>query len=176
MARNKYVLLDAARMEQLIADAKIMNPEHDSLYRGQTEEELAGVAPYIFTLPERSEFLSWIYANSYGRSCGVIFTTGINLEESWYHFRRFLLVKTEDGQELYFRFYDPRVLKIFLPTCDKDQILEFFGPVQHFIVEGDSKEEAIEFSQINGELKQRIIPVEQVFGEVITSKTENVDI
>ena len=72
---------------------------------------------------------------------------------------------------MYFHFYDPSVLKIFLPSCDKNQILEFFGPIESFICEGDTKEEAIRFWQENGELKQEILPVEKVFGNITTLTT-----
>ena len=32
-----------------------------------------------------------------------------------------------DDEALYFRFYDPRVLESFLPTCSEEQLDEFFG-------------------------------------------------
>ncbi len=53
---------------------------------------------------------------------------------------------------MYFRFYDPRVLRIFLPTCDRSQILEFFGPVKIFICEDEDPEHILLFSHQNGEL------------------------
>jgi hypothetical protein len=46
-------------------------------------------------------------------------------------------VKTEDGEELYFRFYDPRILRIFLPECTAEEAVEFFGPIQAFWVEAE---------------------------------------
>ncbi len=166
---NTYILVDAARVEHLIGHAKNLNPRFDSLYRGGSDEELGDVAPYLFTLLGNNEFSSWLYERGWGNSWGSIVVSKINFEDCWKHFRKFLLIKTEDGEELYFRFYDTRVLKIFLPTCDKQQILEFFGPVDSFIVEGDTKEQAIRFWHQNGELKQEIIPVEEVFGQVITN-------
>ena len=48
------------------------------------------------------------------------------------HFRRFLLVEAPDGDSWYFRFYDPRVLERFLPTCDAAQLTDFFGPVSAY--------------------------------------------
>ena len=61
-------------------------------------------------------------------------------------------VKTEDLQLLYFRFYDPRVLRIFLPTCDRKQIVEFFGPVQAFICEQDEEGHFKRYTHNKGEL------------------------
>ena len=168
-----YVLLDAARLVQNLQKAKQINTSFDCLYIGYSTTELNDVAPYLFTFPGNNEFTSWIYEKGWGDSWGIIVQTTIRFEECWKHFRKFLLVKTEDGEELYFRFYDPRVLKIFLPTCDKDQILEFFGPIESFIVEGDIKEEAIRFWQQNGILKQEILPVEKVFGKFATIEPIN---
>lgn len=167
----QYILVDGARAGYDIHTLKELNPNFMSLYKGESEQEFEGIAPYLFTWPENNRFSSWICKNSWGSASCILLNSNQTFRDSWQHFRKFLLVKTEDNQELYFRFYDPRVLKIFLPTCDKEQIIEFFGPIQHFIVEGDSKEEAIEFSHQNGELKQRVIPVEQVFGDVIRQQT-----
>lgn len=170
---TSYILLDGARLESSLEKARNLNSVFYNLYSNSSDEELGDIAPYMFTFPYSEEFSSWIFENGWGNSWGVMFETKISFEECWKHFRKFLLVKTEDGDELYFRFYDPRVLKIFLPTCDKQQILEFFGPIESFIVEGDFKEEAIRYWQQNGELKQEVLPVEKVFGQIVFTESEN---
>ena len=48
------------------------------------------------------------------------------------HFRRLLKVQTESGERLYFRYYDPRVLRAFLPSCSEEQVESVFGEVQAF--------------------------------------------
>ena len=164
---QNHILLDGARMEQSLETAKKLNPIFDSLYRGRSEEELDAVAPYLFSFPPNSDFSTWIFENGWGSSWGLIVSTKINFEDCWKHFRKFLIIKTEEGQELYFRFYDPRVLKVFLPTCDEQQIMEFFGPIEKFIVEGDNKESAIEFTHQNGIVKQQSIAASAVFGELV---------
>jgi hypothetical protein len=50
------------------------------------------------------------------------------------------MVVDEDDQRLYFRFYDPAVLRDFVPTCSVRQRSELFGELDVFIVEGDSGE------------------------------------
>ncbi len=67
--------------------------------------------------------------------------------------RRFLRIKTDDGQQLYFRYYDPRVLSIFLPTCDASQLQEFFGPVNQFIIEDPTRQRTLLFTQQHGSLQ-----------------------
>jgi hypothetical protein len=72
-----------------------------------------------------------------GKSWGVLFTAYAEPLAIYRHLRKFLIIQSEDDRELYFRYYDPRVLGVFLPTCTTDQLAEFFGPIQTFISEND---------------------------------------
>lgn len=150
-----YILLDAARMGDKIDDAKTMNPAHDSLYRGGSEESLSAVAPYLFRFVAGSPFADWYMQNGWGDSWGVMVKCAYPMPEMHKHFRKFLMVRTEDGQQLYFRFYDPRVLRIFLPTCDAGQIREIFGPVDYFLMEDEDPAFALRFWHENGVLKSQ---------------------
>jgi hypothetical protein len=67
------------------------------------------------------------------------------------HFRKFLLVKIDGNEgDFYFRFYDPRVLRAFLPTCAPDEAAEFFGPVRLFIAEDSEADRAVTFTLTRG--------------------------
>jgi hypothetical protein len=46
------------------------------------------------------------------------------------HFKKMLWVQDQHAQSLYFRFYDPRVLGIYLSSCSGDERQAFFGPVE----------------------------------------------
>lgn len=156
---SRFILLDAARLEHHMEKAKELNPNHSSLYKGRSEEYLADVAPYLFTVSD-TRFFDWYIEFGWGNAWGVVVLAYAAFEETYRHFRKFLIVDTEDGQRLYFRFYDPRVLKTFLLSCNRGQVIEFFGPIESFIVEGDTKEEAVRFWQQNGDLKHEVMPVE----------------
>jgi hypothetical protein len=157
-----YILLDAARMDFEIITAKEHNSRFDSLYRGRSEESLSSVAPYLFTLDKESEFTRWYFEKGWGDSWGVLVYSSEDMKTLVKHFRQFLMVKTEDGEELYFRFYDPRVLSVFLPTCDQKQLNEFFGPVDYFICEGENPDFSSVFSLINGLLNIGTMNKEEV--------------
>jgi hypothetical protein len=73
-------------------------------------------------------------------------------EELRKHLRRFLIVNGEDGEELYFRFYDPRVFRAFLPACVTEEKTSFFGPVTDFLAE----------SQGSGDLERFPSPAAEV--------------
>ncbi len=147
-----YHLLDAARMSFSIDEAKQRNPTHDSLYRGQSEETLAVIAPYLFQCEAGDAFDAWLTENA-GQSWGVGVESDEPMAALHKHFRQFLLIQTDNGEELYFRFYDPRVLRNFLPTCTPDQLIEFFGPVRRFIAEDPPHAQLLTFSHESGTLK-----------------------
>ncbi len=168
MLHTNYILLDAARMGNTIEDAKQLNKQFDSLYRGRSEESLAVVAPYIFSFASQSEFGKWYFEKGWGDAWGIMIQSSYPMNELHRHFRKFLIVGTEDKQELYFRFYDPRVLRIFLPTCNTEQLKEFFGPIDYFVMESDNPEFAIKVWLENYELKSM-----QVSKEVFMQSSSN---
>jgi len=142
-------------MGEQMEHAKERNKKHDSLYRGGKEASLFAVAPYIFQFSSPSSFSDWYLDHGWGDSWGILLKSSWPLPEMHKHFRRFLMVNTEDGQNLYFRFYDPRVLKIFLPTCDAQQLREFFGPIDYFLLEDEDPAYAIRYWHENGQLKMQ---------------------
>jgi hypothetical protein len=68
-------------------------------------------------------------------------------------------VRSEDGKVLLFRFYDPRVLSVFLPICTPAQIEEMFGPVMRFFVETDGGAAITEYTHAAGALRRRLLPL-----------------
>jgi hypothetical protein len=157
-----YALLDSARIDTEIITAKELNPEFDSLYRGRSEESLSSVAPYIFTGKKETKFSNWYFEKGWGDSWGVLVYSTEEMKALVKHLRKFLMVNTADGKELYFRFYDPRVLRIFLPTCDKEQLEEIFDAVDYFICEDEDPDFGLVFSLIKGSLETLRITKDQV--------------
>lgn len=163
---HTYLVLDGARLREQLNEAKQLNNNYRCLYKGKVEEYLQDVAPYLFTCSAATEMAQWFIKEGFGKAWGVGICTDQDFETVYKHLRRFLMIKTENGKQLYFRYYDPRVLSIFLPTCDRAQVIDFFGPVRSFIVEHNTTNEAIEFSHENGVLQQRLISVEEVWEKI----------
>jgi hypothetical protein len=146
LLNSNYIVLDAARMGMNIETAKQLNPEFKCLFQGKTELELAGVAPFLFSYSSNFEFKQWFEKLSIGNSWGVSFHSHLPFIEIYKHCRRFLIVKNAGDQEIYFRFYDARVLRIFLPTCSRSQLNDFFGPINSFIVEDENPDFILKFT------------------------------
>ena len=160
---HKFLLLDAARVEDNIRIARELNSSNVSIYKGTIDEELNDIAPFLFTYNDDSEFATWYFKNGWGNSWGLIIESEYQIEETLNHFQKILIVKTEDDQEIYFRFYDPRVLRIFLPTCDSNQLKELFGPVECFICEDEDPAFGLVFTFEHNSLKTNRISKEELF-------------
>ena len=152
-----YTLLDAARMGATIAKAKELGKDHVSLYKGRSEEELVDYAPFLFPLQQAPALVMWLHEQGWGQSWGIFVQSIASPVEIYRHFRKFLLVQSEEGKELYFRFYDPRVLRVFLPTCDASQLHEFFGPIHYFLMEDEDSAFGLQFWLEGGKLNVKQI-------------------
>ena len=128
---------------------------NQSLFKGTKDEVLMDVSPWLFRIDDR---LDENLGNERDVAMQFVLSLDcpgdINMVSA--HLKKFIYQAIE-GREYFFRFYDSRVLGKFLPTCDRDQLIEFFGPVKYFISEGESAKEAIQFSQANGVLQQQPI-------------------
>jgi hypothetical protein len=54
-----------------------------------------------------------------------------------------------------FRYYDPRVLRVYLPTCVTVELRTVFGPIECFWMEGESPEKMLEFCFLDRRLEER---------------------
>jgi hypothetical protein len=130
-----FVILDAARDDGIYLSLLKADCPWSCLYRGDVAVRLAEVAPYLVELHPDSAYTTWLLDRAWGNSWGIFLTSAASLEALRSHFRRFIMIQLPDGQNVYFRFYDPRVLGIYLPTCLPDEIRAVFGPVDRFLVE-----------------------------------------
>jgi hypothetical protein len=132
-----FALLDAARDRRALTLLRESVEEVQSLYEGTAGDALADMAPYLVSLPRDAALLERLVREGWGKSWGVYLTSARPFAEVRRHFRRLLLVKAETARlRLYFRFYDPRVLRVFLPVCNVRQREEMFGEIQCFLMEG----------------------------------------
>ena len=141
-----FAILDAARDPQIQPSLGRCDLEYACLY-DQPDEELASVAPYLVRLRPWSPYTNWLFEAGWGQAWGVLLTATAPLQQLRRHFRRFLLVRDEDGQQLYFRYYDPRVLRVYLPTCTAEEASLVFGDVTRFFAESDDGTRLVEFER-----------------------------
>jgi hypothetical protein len=140
-ARGLYGVLDAARSPRVGALLRESIDEGASLYEGVQGQALADVAPYLVRFEPGSRLLGALVEEGWGDAWGIYLTARIPVKELRRHLRHFLIVEEETtGDRLYFRFYDPRTLRDFLPRATPKQESELFGDVGAFLCEGPDGE------------------------------------
>lgn len=137
-----HAVVDAARCLDLAFEAKLLfGMNIHSLFAPDVQTVLWNVSPYAFAVDSDSPYLrSW--ALRLGESAGILIASTAEDAALYDHLRKLFVVQDEQKQEFFFRFYDPRVLNTFLPTCSPAQLAEFFGPIDELIVE-DARERAL---------------------------------
>lgn len=139
-----FAVVDAAQGESAPERAKEAGRRTQSLYAGDLGARLDHVAPHLVSFDPKDAFADWFFA-VWGGNHGILLQSKTSFEDLRKHFRKFLLVKNEAGKKFRFRFYDPRVLRSFLPNCTFHETTEFFGPVVRYYAESRSGEELLEF-------------------------------
>lgn len=132
---NVYAIVDAARSESIYPKIMRSKAKKACLHRGKKAEELAWVAPYLVQLEREDDFTQWLCDDGWGNSQCIFMRSSASLDELKRHFRRYLTVYDEEGKSYFFRFYDPRVMRVYLPTCNDEEIKTVFGEVESFMLE-----------------------------------------
>lgn len=131
-APQVHMLADGARDPAIAAMIRFGRLDYDCLFSEPLSPRLRAAAPYLVHLsaatPQSREMLHRCSEEPWGillSSPSSVTTTQLRV-----HFKKLLWVRDEQGRKLYFRFYDPRVLSVYLPTCTKDERRTMFGPAQ----------------------------------------------
>ena len=165
---NRHLFADpGARVYAVLDGAAIPGwpqPLHDfaidavCLYRGTLIPELAAVAPYQVALERGSPFTDWLLREGWGRHWGIFVVTRSDWRTLREHLCALTLVYDPDYQPLYFRYYDPRVLRVYLPTCAADELQALFGPATRLLCE-DEEGALLSFWVSDGQLgSARVAP------------------
>ena len=149
-----YMLLDTARDQRIYTRLTEFGGslQARSLYQGDIGESLANVSPYLLSLPEDQQESCWFAEAGFGQSWGLFVTTLVGFDDLRRHLRKFNIVYREDGTPLVFRFYDPRVLRRFLPLCTIEELRRLFGPIESFLTETAEADALIRFTLGAGKL------------------------
>lgn len=135
--RMFYALVDSTQDFPWAFSAMREGYDLVSLFLGDLSRELIDVAPYFFSVRSGAPLLkTWSAAQ--GKNLGILIDSPAQPLDLFRHLREIFVARDAQGQEYFFRYYDPRVLRAFLPSCNPDELAEFFGPMQGLIVENES--------------------------------------
>jgi hypothetical protein len=154
-----YAVLDGASLPGLRANLARWQPEHVCLFRGELEPGVPDVAPYLVALQPDAPFTEWVFDQGWGRHAGIFAVTSADFRAMRKHCRTFLVVHGPGGKPLYFRYYDPRVLRLYLPTCTAPELAIVFGPVVSYLVEDETPASLLSFRRANGSVQRESLPL-----------------
>jgi len=134
-----YWLLDGARDPGIVQWLRSGELRFSCLYSGRLTPSLEAAAPYLVQLMPKSPSTRELLERGWGRAWGIFILApaALPMLAIRLHLKKFLRVRTEDKKLLMFRYYDPRVLSVFLPTCTDEEFTRFLGPLNRLLVELD---------------------------------------
>ena len=161
-----FVILDGARDERIYGAVGGTRLAKDCLYSGDLPWQMQMTAPYLVQLDREDRFTRYVIANGWGNSWGTFLRTEVGIKQLRRHLKQFLRVRDRAGRRLIFRYYDPRVLRAYLPTCTPEELDTFFGPVSSFVMEGESSEVILEFRNEGNRLLTHRLDESMRYGRV----------
>lgn len=161
---STWAILDAARDERIYPELRMSRLDILPLYAGKLPDALQRAAPYLVELAPSYSFTRPLLEMGWGNSWGV-FLRVRDARNLRHHLRGFLRVRDEAGRILVFRYYDPRVLRIYLPSCTTAELATVYGPIGSFLVEDDGGRHLLEFAFDGRRLAERRTAVDATTSE-----------
>ncbi|WAS98846.1 immunity protein Tsi6 family protein [Nannocystis punicea] len=124
-AGTLYAVVDAARSDRALVLVEESVDAHASLYDGEQGRAFDDVAPYLVQFRSDSGLLERLVHAGWGDAWGVFLQSDADFEAVRRHLRQFLVVKGEgEPRRLFFRFYDPRVMRTTVEVFTPEQRAE----------------------------------------------------
>ena len=128
-----------ARIAELLA---LNSEQKASLHGGSPDAAAEESGPYIVQVGRYSLLLQTLVDEGWGKGWASYLISDASFGEVCQHFSRFYEVQIEAG-EVYFRFYDPAVLRAFLDAGSPEELRTFFAPVSEWVLETAAADEML---------------------------------
>lgn len=135
-----FVLIDAAGLERgLAAVPRQIFSEFDCLFSGDRADEMRDVAPYLGQLASGDDSSQQVLSALVDSEAAILVVPSdatLTFQQLYRHLRQFNIAYGPDGNPIYLRYYDPRVLPDVLRVLEPGQLERFFGPIETLLVVG----------------------------------------
>lgn len=129
-----------------------------SLFAGPMDPDLATATPHLVELGAGSALLARMDTpDARADHCGILCQSDLSLWDLRLWMRRHLQAMLPDGQVVLFRFYDPRVMSVWLPSLSGDELDAWFGPVSGWWCPLPTQ--TLGLARVGGNLVQTVQPV-----------------
>ena len=144
-----FAIVDGARDDRLFREISRGEVPHEPLYRGEAEKFFA-VSPILVRCEQGTRLFEWLTDEAWGSDNAMFLTSQQPMDCLADHFVRFTVVRTDGDPKMFFRFYDPRVLQVYLPACSVAEREALFGPADRLAVEASDGAELLVFDREGG--------------------------
>jgi hypothetical protein len=145
-SRDAWMIVDAARDQRIFGLLlECFYSQHTCLFDGSLPPALKVAAPYLVQLDYDDRKTRRFITQAWNNSWGVVLRCDTRPETLKRHLQALLIARDESGNHLFFRYYDPRVLRVYLPTCTPDELRTVYGPINCFYIEDENPNSMFEF-------------------------------
>lgn len=134
---STYMLIDGASVAALMDRLYEHRPNFACLFTGPQEPDLQEVAPYLVELRAGEPFTEWVLTHGFGEHWGIFLRARLALDQARRRFRKLLFARSADGDPLFFRYYDPRVFRGYIPTCVGPDRWPWFDDIECYLAEAE---------------------------------------
>lgn len=133
-----FAVVDGARDARVTPMLRATGLEHACLFAGALAPALQAAAPWLVRLSPQARLTRELFEAGWQDHWFVLARAraDVTLPQLKRHLRTLLRVRDESGRVLMFRFYDPRVLRVYLPTCTASEADAVFGPIAELLCAG----------------------------------------
>ncbi len=149
-----WVVLDGAGVPGLLPRlAGLPARRRACLFQGELDREVAELAPYLVEIPCQQDWLDWL-SQGWGSHWGVYLLApdSIDLSALRRHLRKLGMAYGPSREPLWFRWYDPRVLRQVAPGFDAAQLQALFGSIHCFLLEAGQAGQGLALERAAGRL------------------------
>lgn len=131
---DTYLLIDSAQCPDAHHRLDGWRIPYGSLFEGTSEACFVDIAPLLVPLPPRCDdrrawLLAWSSDQAMAAPCISWMTSSHHLQDLMAHFRRYHVVGLSEGQFMLMRWYDTRILPIWLACLSTAQAAGFVEPI-----------------------------------------------
>jgi hypothetical protein len=158
--RDMWMIVDGARDRRVFSSLLSSYLQYSCLYAGDLPHQMEAAAPYLVQLEFEDRYTRKLIDEAWGNSWGVFLRCNETMDRLRRHLRQFLRVQDWRGRFMLFRYYDPRVLRVYLPTCNNEEMRTVFGPIKSFYMEDENAETILACSRDAGRVSVKKIALD----------------
>lgn len=159
-APRLYAILDLAADAALNAHVQRLEPDGAAcLFEGRLDPRVKAVSPHVVELAPADPLSKLWRGQGWGRSWGVLVSSTASLPAVRRRLRHFTLARLPDGTgPVLFRFWDPRVFRVYLPLVEPHELGGWFTDIDRWIVETEDGAGSLRYGLDRGRLVVETLP------------------